>query len=132
MNVTSTSLVAILLITIFSMSAKAQEKSISKLMQKELTDLPGREGVMLTVEYPAGSSSPKHRHNAYTFVYVLEGSVFMQVEGGEKVKLEKGQTFYENPDDIHTVSMNASQTEPAKILVFLVKKQGEPISVPVE
>ena len=101
-------------------------------MQKQLSDLPGREGVMLTVEYPPGSSSPKHKHEAYTFVYVLEGSVFMQVEGGEKVKLSEGEVFYENPNDIHTVSANASDTESAKILVFLVKKEGRPISIPVD
>ena len=86
---------------------------------------------MLTVEYPPGISSPKHRHNAHTFVYVVEGSVIMQVEGGERVLLGPGQPFYETPDDIHVVSMNASMTESAKILVFLVKRQGVPLTVPV-
>jgi len=109
----------------------AQEKSVNQLMLKNLNDLPDREGMMLTVEYPPGASSPKHRHNAHTFVYVLEGSVIMQVEGGESVTLEPGGTFYETPDDIHVLSMNASETEPAKILVFFVKRQGAPVSTPV-
>ena len=87
---------------------------------------------MLTVEYPPGSSSPKHRHNAHTFVYVLEGSLIMQVEGGEQVTLSPGDTFYETPEDIHLVSKNASQSEAAKALVFFVKKEGAPITVPVE
>ncbi len=85
---------------------------------------------MVIVEYPAGVSSPAHRHNAHTFVYVLEGSVVMQVEGGDRVTLEPGQTFYETPDDTHVVSMNASATEPARILVFFVKQQGAPVTVP--
>ena len=109
----------------------AQDKSPGPLLQKDFDDLPGREGLMLTVEYPPGASSPKHRHNAHTFVYVLEGSVIMQVEGGEKVTLKPGEAFYETPDDIHVVSMNASETEPAKILVFFVKRKGEPVSIPV-
>ncbi len=108
-----------------------QQASAQQLLQTNLEDLPGREGVMLTVEYAPGHSSPKHRHNAHTFVYVLEGSVIMQVEGGEKVTLKAGDAFYETPDDIHVVSQNASKTETAKILVVFVKKQGEPASVRV-
>jgi quercetin dioxygenase-like cupin family protein len=110
----------------------AQDRKVDMLMQKSFDDLPGREGVMLTVEYPPGDSSPKHRHNAHTFVYVLEGSIIMQVEGGEQVTLKPGGTFYETPDDIHIVSMNASKTEPAKALVFFVKREGAPITVPVD
>ena len=116
---------------LFVCSAFAQNKSAVPLLQKTLTDLPDREGLMLIVEYPPGASSAKHRHNAHTFVYVLEGTVIMQVEGGERVTLKPGETFYETPDDIHVVSMNASETEPAKILVFFVKRQGAPLSVPV-
>jgi quercetin dioxygenase-like cupin family protein len=109
----------------------AQETSVTPIFQTNLYDIPDREGVMLTVEYPPGVSSPKHRHNAHTFVYVAEGSVVMQVEGGERVLLGPGQPFYETPDDIHVVSMNASMTESAKILVFFVKRQGVPLTVPV-
>jgi len=88
--------------------------------------------VMLTVEYPPGASSAEHRHNAHTFVYVLEGSVIMQVKGGDPVTLGPGQTFYESPDDVHTVSRNASTTKPAKFLVLFVKEKGAPASVPAK
>ena len=87
--------------------------------------------MMVIVDYPPGVASAPHRHNAHTFVYVLEGSVVMQVEGGRRIMLRQGQTFYENPDDIHVVSMNASMIEPAKILVFFVKREGAPVKVPV-
>ena len=56
---------------------------------------------MLIVEYPPGAVDPVHRHNANAFVYVLEGSVVMQLKGGEPVTLHPGQTFYEGPNDIH-------------------------------
>ena len=112
-------------------SVTAQEASVTPLFQAALNDLENREGVVLTVEYPPGVASAKHRHNAHTFVYVLEGSVIMQVEDGERAVLGPGQTFYETPDDVHVVSMNASMTEPAKILVFFVKRRGAPVSVPV-
>ncbi len=115
---------------LFSFSVFAQETSVTSLFQTDLADIEGREGLMVIVEYPAGVSSPAHRHNAHTFVYVLEGSVVMQVEGGDRVTLEPGQTFYETPDDTHVVSMNASVTEPARILVFFVKQQGAPVTVP--
>ena len=118
-------------LSVFVFPVFAQQKSSGLLLQKDFPDLPEREGMMLTVDYPPGASSPKHRHNAHTFVYVLEGSVIMQVEGGEKVTLKPGETFYETPGDIHVLSKNASQTEPAKILVFFVKRKGEPVSIPV-
>lgn len=119
------------LLIISSLVAVAQDKGGGMLLQKGFDDLPGKEGVMLTVEYPPGASSPKHRHNAHTFVYVLEGTLMMQVEGGELMTLKPGDTFYETPDDIHTVSKNASNSEPAKAVVFFVKKQGAPITEPV-
>src|SRR5882757_5166231 len=92
--------------------------------------LPGKEGLMITVEYPPGSSDPIHRHNAHAFVYVLEGSIVMQVRGGKEMTLTPGQTFYEGPEDVHVVGRNASQTKPAKFLVFLVKDKGAPVLVP--
>jgi len=110
----------------------AQEPKVTKVLSKDLTDIPGKEGLMLTVEYPPGGSDPVHRHNADAFVYVLEGSVVMQVKGGKEVTLTPGQTFYEGPDDIHVVGRNASQTKPAKFLVFLVKDKGAPVLVPVK
>jgi quercetin dioxygenase-like cupin family protein len=101
-------------------------------VSKDLTDIPGKEGVMITVEYPPGSSDPVHRHYAHAFVYVLEGSIVMQVKGGKEVTLTAGQTFYEGPDDIHVVGRNASKTKPARFLVVLVKDKGRPLQVPVQ
>jgi quercetin dioxygenase-like cupin family protein len=102
------------------------------LMTKPLIGIDGQEATMLTVELPPGADSPPHRHNASTFVYVLEGTVVMQVKGGSEQTLSVGQTFYESPSDIHSVSRNASKTAPAKILVVMVKPVGAPISVPVK
>jgi quercetin dioxygenase-like cupin family protein len=107
-----------------------QETKVTPVFSKDLTDIPGKEGVMLTVEYPPGGSDPIHRHNAHAFVYVLEGSIVMQVRGGKEVTLTPGQTFYEGPDDVHVVGRNASQTKPAKFVVFLVKHKGAPVLVP--
>lgn len=108
------------------------EAKVTQLTSKDLTNIPGKEGVMITVDYPPGGSDPIHRHNANAFVYVLEGSMVMQVRGGKQVTLKPGQTFYEGPDDIHIVSRNASQTKPAKFVVFLVKDKGTPILLPAK
>jgi quercetin dioxygenase-like cupin family protein len=110
----------------------AQEAKVTQLLSKELTNLPGKEGLMITVEYPPGSSDPIHRHNANAFLYVLEGSIVMQVRGGKEVTLTAGQTFYEGPDDVHVIGRNASKTKPAKFVVFLVKDKGAPVVVPAE
>ncbi len=109
-----------------------QDTKIAPLMTKELAGIAGKEATMLTVEYAPGASSSKHRHNAHTFVYVLEGSIVMQVAGGKETTLGPGQTFYESPDDIHAVSKNASATQSAKFLVFFVKEKGAPASVPAK
>ena len=111
-------------------SLQPKEAKVTQRMSKDLTDIPGKEGLMLTVEYPPGSSDPVHRHNAHGFIYVLEGSILMQVRGGKEVTLTPGQTFYEGPSDVHVVGRNASQTKPAKFLVFFVKDKGAPILVP--
>jgi len=108
----------------------AQQAKVTQLMSKDLTTLPGKEGLMITVVYPPGSSDPIHRHNAYGFIYVLEGSIVMRVRGGKETTLTTGQTFYEGPDDVHVVGRNASQTEPAKFVVFFVKDKGAPVLVP--
>ena len=113
-------------------SAVAEEAKVTPLLSKELKESPGKEGLMLVVEYPPGNSDPIHRHNAHGFIYVLEGSVVMQVKGGKQVTLTAGQTFYEGPDDVHVVGRNASRTRPAKLLVFLVKDQGAPVFVPAQ
>ena len=115
---------------LMSASVQPKEAKVTQLMSKDLTDIPGREGLMLTVEYPPGSSDPVHRHNAHGFIYVLEGSIVMQVRGGKEVTLTAGQTFYEGPSDVHVVGRNASQTKPAKFLVFFVKDKGAPVLVP--
>jgi quercetin dioxygenase-like cupin family protein len=100
------------------------------LLTKPLAGIDGKEGVMLTVEYPPGVASAPHRHNANTFVYVLEGTVVMAVAGGPELTLKAGETFYESPSDVHTVSRNASDTLPAKILVMFVKDVGAPATAP--
>jgi quercetin dioxygenase-like cupin family protein len=110
----------------------AQEAKVTELMSKDLTEFPGKEGLMILVEYPPGSSDPIHRHNAHAFVYVLEGTIIMQLKGGTEVSLTPGHTFYEGPDDIHVVGRNASKTKPAKFVVFLVKDKGAPVLVPVQ
>jgi quercetin dioxygenase-like cupin family protein len=108
----------------------AQEAKVTELMSKDLTNLPGKEGLMITVEYPPGSVDPIHRHNAHGFIYVLEGSIVMQVRGGKEVTVTPGQTFYEGPDDVHVVGRNASKIKPAKFVVFFVKDKGAPLVVP--
>jgi quercetin dioxygenase-like cupin family protein len=125
-----------LLISALSLGATAAEtppaaKAVP-LLTKPLDGIEGKEGLMLTVEYPPGGASPSHRHNANTFVYVLEGSIVMQVAGGKEVTLKTGETFYEQPADVHAVSRNASSTQPAKFLVFMVKDIGAPVSEPVK
>ena len=106
------------------------EAKVTTVLSKDLMDIPGKEGLMLTVEYPPGGSDPIHRHNAHAFVYVLEGSIVMQVRGGKETTLTPGQTFYEGPDDVHVVGRNASQTKPAKFVAFFVKDKGAPVLVP--
>jgi quercetin dioxygenase-like cupin family protein len=113
-------------------TAIAQEAIVKSLMSKDLKDFPGKEGLLIAVEYPPGATDPIHRHNAHAFVYVLEGSIVMQLKGGKEVTLTPGQTFYEGPDDVHIVGRSASKTKPAKFLVFLVKNKGAPVLVPVK
>ncbi|GLQ93496.1 cupin domain-containing protein [Dyella acidisoli] len=114
-----------------SASSKPPMAHVSELMTKALKDYPGKEGKMILVTYPPGSVDPVHRHYAHAFVYVLEGSIVMGLNGGKQVTLGPGQTFYEGPDDVHTAGRNASRTKPAKFVVFLLKDQNKPILVPV-
>jgi quercetin dioxygenase-like cupin family protein len=120
----------LVLVCLVALPLDTQEAKVTPLLSKDLTEFPGKEGVMLTVEYPPGSKDPIHRHNAHGFIYVLEGSFVMQVRGGKEVTLTPGQTFYEGPSDVHVVGRNASQTKPAKFVVFFVKDKGAPILVP--
>jgi quercetin dioxygenase-like cupin family protein len=109
----------------------AEPTQVVPLLSKDLAEFPGKEGLMIEVSYPPGGSDPIHRHHAHAFVYVLEGTVVMQVKGGPEVALSPGQTFYEGPNDVHIVGRNASQTKPAKFLVFFVKDKGAPVLTPV-
>src|SRR4029077_21213716 len=115
---------------LMSSTLLAQEAKVTELLSKDLTNLPGKESLMIIVDYLPGSADAIHRDNAHAFVYVLEGSIVMQVRGGKEVTLIPGQTFYEGPDDVHVVGRNASKTKPAKFIVFLVKHKGAPILVP--
>jgi quercetin dioxygenase-like cupin family protein len=110
----------------------APPPAVTSVMSKDLTDIPGKEALMLVVEYPPGGADPVHRHNADGLIYVLEGTIVMGVKGGKEVTLNPGQTFYEGPDDIHTVGRNASTTKPAKFVVVLIKNKGAPALLPVK
>lgn len=108
-------------------AAEQPQAAVTTLMTKALPDFPGKEGLMIIVDYPPGSVDPIHRHDAHAFVYVLEGSIIMQVKGGKETTLKPGEAFYEGPNDVHVVGKNASSTKPAKFLVVFVKKAGAPI-----
>ena len=122
----------LLLASLVAGTLRAQDAQVTPLLSKDLADFPGKEGLMITVVYPPGASDPIHRHNAHAFVYVLEGSIVMQVRGGKEVTLTPGQSFYEGPNDIHVVGRNAITTKPAKFVVFLVKNKDAPVLVPVK
>jgi quercetin dioxygenase-like cupin family protein len=125
-----TKLCAFLVVCLAAGVQVAPEARVTSLITRDLAECPGKEGVLIAVEYPPGGADPIHRHDAHAFVYVLEGSIVMQVKGQDEVTLTEGQTYYEAPDDVHLVGRNASATEPAKFVVFLVKDKGTPILVP--
>ena len=125
-------IILVVLLSLITGTLMAQEAKVTSLMSKDLKDFPGKEGLLITVEYPPGATDPIHRHNAHAFVYVLEGSIVMQLKGGKEVTLTPGQTFYEGPDDVHIVGRSADKTKPAKFIVFLVKDKGAPVLVPVK
>ena len=115
-------------------TARASEPGpvVVPLMLKELADLPGKEMLMITVNYPPGAVEHIHRHNGHAFVYVLEGTIIEGVRGGKEVTLTPGETFYEGPNDVHTVGRNASTTKPAKFIVVLLKEKGVGAVLPAE
>ena len=117
---------------LMSSTLMGQEAKVTDLFSKDLANIPGKEGVMMIVDYPPGSVDPIHRHNAHAFVYVLEGSIVMLVRGGKEVTLTPGQTFYEGPDDVHVVGRNASKIKPAKFVLVMVKDKGAPVLVPAK
>ena len=118
------------LLCIVSGSLEAQGPQVKTLVTKDLASAAGQEALILMVEYAPGESEPVHRHNAQAFVYVLEGSVVMQVKGQPPVTLSAGETFYEAKADVHLVGRNASQSERARFVVFLVKEKGAPVALP--
>jgi quercetin dioxygenase-like cupin family protein len=122
--------IVLVLLSLTAGTPSAQQAVVTPLMSKDQLESPGKELSMITVEYAPGGSDPIHRHNAHALVYVLEGSIVMQVKGGQQVTLTPGQTFYEGPDDVHVIGRNASSTRKAKFLVFLVKDKGAPILIP--
>ena len=128
----TTKLLALGLLCLMTGTAMAQQPKVTSLISKDLPENPGKEALMITVEHAPGGSSPSHRHNAQAIVYVLQGSVVMQLKGGKEVTLTAGQTFYEGPNDVHVVDRNASSTKPAKFVVFLIKAKGAPVLVPAE
>ena len=125
-------LCALALVLLFFMTDTAMAQELATLMTKDLAGVSGKDVVMFTVQFPPGWADPVHRHDGQGFIYVLEGSIVMQVKGGKEVTLTPGQSFYEGPDDIHTVGRNASTTKPAKFLVVLIKGKGAPLLVPVK
>ena len=126
----STAKLILMLLCLMLVATEPKEAKVTPVSTTDLQGLPGKEGLTLLVEYPPGSSDPIHRHNAHAFVYVLEGSIVMQVRGGKETIVNAGQTFYEGPDDVHVVGRNASQTKPAKFVVVLVKDKDAPAVVP--
>lgn len=106
------------------------ETKVTPVFAHDLQGIPGKEGAMVTVDYPPGGSDPIHRHNASVFVYVLKGSILMQVKGGKLMTVKEGQSFFEGPNDVHLVGRNASQTEPARFLAFFVKDKEKPFVLP--
>jgi len=122
----------LMLSTLLAGTLVAQEARVTTLLSKDLAGIPGKEALMITVDYRPGAADTIHRHNAHVFVYVLEGSVVMQVRGGKEVTLVPGQTFYEGPQDVHVLGRNVSKTKPAKFLVFFVKDKGAPLLIPAK
>lgn len=125
-------IILVVLLSLITGTLMAQEAKVTSLMSKDLKDFPGKEGLLITVEYPPGATDPVHRHNAHAFLYALEGSIVMQLKGGKEVTLTPGQTFYEGPDDVHIVGRSADKTKPAKFVVFLIKDKAAPVLVPVK
>lgn len=132
MSVMTTTIRLSMLLGLMTGMSAAQAADVTSLMSKDLPDIPGKEVLMITVEKAPGGADQIHRHNAHGFIYVLEGSILMQVDGGKEVTLTPGQTFYESPSDVHVVGRNASSTKPVKFLVFLIKDKGAPVLVPVK
>ena len=123
---------AYLLALLMLATLPAEAADVKELFAIDLADYSGKEGRMIEVSYPPGAQDMVHRHNAHAFVYVLEGQIVMQLKGRPAVTLKAGQTFYEGPTDVHVVGRNASNTEPARFVVVLLKAKGAPVLTPVK
>lgn len=111
---------------------KHGDEVVTPLQQQALSDAPGKSGVMAVVAYGPGQASVAHRHPGSIFAYVLEGEVISQLQGAAPVTYKAGQSWYEAPDTPHLVSRNASNTKPAKLLVWSLVQDGKPLTVPLE
>ena len=123
---------AYLTVLLMLAAVPAEAADVKELFAIDLPDYPGKEGRMIEVSYPPGAQDMVHRHDADAFVYVLEGQIIMQLKGKPAVTLKAGQTFYEGPTDVHVVGRNASNTEPARFVVVLLKGKGAPLQTPVK
>ena len=132
LRILATALVLVLSAQPTQPTQSAPQPVVVPVMQKDIGDVPGKEMLMLTVDYPPGAVESIHRHDAHAFIYVLEGAIVEQVRGGKEVTLTAGQTFYEGPNDVHTVGRNASTTKPAKFVVVMLKKKGVDAVLPAE
>jgi quercetin dioxygenase-like cupin family protein len=124
--------IVLLMVWLLPAYTMADQVKVTPLLTKDLDQFPGKEGMLVAVEYPPGAYEPEHRHNAYVFVYVVEGKIVMQVRGGQQVTLSAGQTFYEAPDVVHVVGRNASKTNAARFIAFFIKNKGAPTHMPLE
>lgn len=114
------------------LAGAARAADVKQLMAKPLPELPGKEAVMLEVSYPPGAKDMAHRHDAHALLYVLEGTIQMQLRGGPLVTVKAGETFYEGPDDVHLIGRNASSSEPARFVVMLIKRRDAPVLTPLQ
>jgi quercetin dioxygenase-like cupin family protein len=111
----------------------APSSQVSGIINQPLsTDLEAWSVKVVNVVYPPGGASQPHRHPAEIFAYVESGAVVAQIEDGEEITYTAGQLYYEPPMVLHRVSRNASATEPAKVVAFVLIEDGKPVVIPEE
>jgi quercetin dioxygenase-like cupin family protein len=111
----------------------AQQMSIKRtvLLKTDLPGIEGKEFLVDQVELAPGVAGGKHYHPGNVFVYILEGSGLLEIEGKPAVTQKAGSIFHEPPKQVQDFK-NASKTEPVKLLVMFISEKGQPLSVPVE
>ena len=124
-------LAALILGIVVSVNAQ-QGRASRDILQRAGASVGGRDVVTAMHVYHGGVSEAQHIHPGDLVGYVVEGMVTLAQDGKAPVTLTAGQTFYENPTDVHRVSANASTTAPAKILVFMVKDKDKPATTPAK